>query len=163
MTLIDRVQANKSTKSRLSSPAALQWVASRSGSKSVGYEPKTNAQVAAAIGVLAEIAALKDGWDGIGSVAPSALVVDNAAFAARQLVRATADAPEIVANDTGTIAFEWEWSGASAYMEIGQSRYSMFVEFDNRPTQYFDGAVTALPDAFGSMGQALLRGRATGR
>lgn len=163
MTLIGIAVSPRSATAALNNFAALQWAVRRSASKSVGYEPKTNAQVAAAIGVLAEIAALKDGWDGPGSVAPAPLVVENAAFAVRQLVRATADAPEIVANDTGTIAFEWDWSGASAYMEIGQSRYSMFVEFDNRATQYFDGEVTALPEAFGSMGQALLRGRATDR
>lgn len=80
-----------------------------------------------AIDRIDEIAELRDGWSGEGSLAPTERII----LAARTIaVGLLAERPgaEIAAMPNGTIAFDWETADGSANLEIGETAYSFYLD-----------------------------------
>ena len=76
---------------------------------------------------LRELAALSDGWDGEGSLAPTKDILGTAAW----VIARAQDEPgdfEVTPNDSGTISLEWENSRAYALLEIGRRKYSLTID-----------------------------------
>lgn len=79
---------------------------------------------------LNEIKALTDGWQGDGSLAPTAQTFANA----RGLLSLVPHDADVTPENNGTISFEWE----GGHLEVGRTRFSMYT-----PTHYIDGIITA--------------------
>lgn len=102
------------------------------------YSPFARRSRTAWIEEFLEIASLKDGWNGVGSLAPS----EESLRAALQTAMA-ADGRggfTLTPNDNGTISLEWEASGGYALLELGRSRYSISIE-PSSGARYFDNGL----------------------
>jgi hypothetical protein len=88
-----------------------------------------------------ELADLKENWDGYGAAPISERTRDNALLFV-DLIEAAPyglPAPEICPKPNGTISFEWETPRVEAYLEIGNTRYSGFVNRDYQPAVLLEG------------------------
>lgn len=87
---------------------------------------------------LDEIESLEDNWDGEGSLAPTAEIVD----ATRRIVQATSGIlprPEITPNDNGTITIEWRAQADYASLEVGSTSFAFMMQFDRTRTRFLNG------------------------
>jgi len=94
--------------------------------------------------VMEELALLREGWDGYGALAISTRTRLNAWRAFSQFLD-EAVVPEVLPTSNGTIAFEWSTSEADAYLEIGNTRFSMYVKPARGVPLYFDGDAMDIP------------------
>ncbi len=73
-----------------------------------------------------ELAVLRANWDGEGANALARETVANAlAFAC--LMQDVLPPPTVHANPNGTVSFEWERPGVTAYWEVGRTTWGMFL------------------------------------
>jgi hypothetical protein len=79
-----------------------------------------------AIDQINEIAELRDGWSGDGSLAPTERIIIAAQTIAVSIL---GDRPgaEIAAMPNGTIAFDWEMAKGTANLEIGATSFSFYI------------------------------------
>jgi hypothetical protein len=100
---------------------------------------------------LKELAALGGNWDGYGAAALSPTTVGNAKLLVQSILD-TVPLPEISPNPNGTISLEWEAERGYAALEIGQTRYSFFLNpSDGTAPSYLAGPVSEVDGA--SLGQ----------
>lgn len=85
-----------------------------------------------------DAASLKDGWNGVGSLAPS----EASLRAVLQIAMAAEGRGgfTLTPNDSGTISLEWETSGGYALLEVGRSKYSLTIE-PSSGSPYFDNGL----------------------
>ncbi|WP_426623309.1 hypothetical protein ACPPVW_11770 [Leifsonia sp. McL0607] len=93
---------------------------------------------------LEEIACLGDGWDGYKGIAPAKTTRLNAWQALREFEAEGLTPNDITPNSNGTISLEWETDSAEAYLEVGKTRFSMYIK-ERGKTSYFDGLATDIP------------------
>lgn len=77
--------------------------------------------------ILQALGRLPEDWDGEGANPIHPGTIENAAY----LIAHTADLlpiPDIEPVSNGTVSFEWSVGQGVAYMEIGRTRFSIFVE-----------------------------------
>ena len=128
-------------------PVAADWVLPRS--RALDFE------MATAVATVQSFAALPENWDGYGAVRIGSTAVDNANNAL-QLLLPRAPAPDISPNPSGTISFEWETEEGVAYMEIGATRFSVFIEPKAGGTTHINGMATQLDRQVGSLIASIL-------
>jgi hypothetical protein len=87
-----------------------------------------------------EISHLNYNWDGEEGLAPHARILENAKYIFKELLEITFP-PDITPNNNGTISCEWETSMGSAHLELGMTRYSMYLRSVDEDTQYFNGEI----------------------
>ncbi|HTV46162.1 MAG TPA: hypothetical protein VMF05_12680 [Stellaceae bacterium] len=79
-----------------------------------------------------QFATLNANWDGYGASPIAEPARENARHFV-DMIEATPfglPAPDVSPTPAGTISFEWEAPHAEAYLEIGNTRYSGFIKFD---------------------------------
>ncbi len=84
-------------------------------------------------------ARLEDDWDGYGASSISQATRENA-LRFVSIIEATPfvmPGPEILPKPTGTISFEWEMPRGEVYLEIGDTRYSGFIEVHQQQQPIF--------------------------
>ena len=97
----------------------------------------------ASIRALDTIASLPDNWDGYGASHIEKLTAENAHEALHNLTQIL-PAPDITPNPNGTISFEWETQSGLAYLEIGMTRYSLFIKPMSGKIIPVDGAASRI-------------------
>jgi hypothetical protein len=90
-----------------------------------------------------EFAQLPENWDGYGALPIQQGTMCNALAAADQLL-GSAPIPDIAPNPNGTISMEWESGSGTAFFEIGQTKYSFFIDLEGGTPIYADGAADAV-------------------
>jgi hypothetical protein len=100
-----------------------------------GRGPATEASELALIKAqLKEFAALSSNWDGYGALKISSRACETVS-ALLEMSASLMPLPNITPKAAGTIALEWQTSLADAYIEIGETRYSGYIEGkDSQPT-----------------------------
>jgi hypothetical protein len=93
-----------------------------------------------------ELGDLQDDWDGYGAASISREVRDNALHFIKVIEAAPfgMQAPEISPTPTGTISFEWVTPHAKAFLEIGNTRYSGFVQTHQQEPAYLQGRTESM-------------------
>ncbi len=92
-------------------------------------------------------AALGDNWDGYGALPISEAAIRNARFVLERLSH-SCPTPDVVPNSNGTISFEWETRSAYACLEIGVTRYALFVDAKAGQGDFHaDGCARSFDDA----------------
>lgn len=90
---------------------------------------------------IGNFASLSQNWDGYGGLPVSERVVSNAQCAVDTIewLPFLFPIPEAYPNSNGTIAFEWNTDDGEAYLEIGNTRYSGYVQSAATDPIYFQG------------------------
>lgn len=107
------------------------------------------------VGLLEEIRALGDNWDGYDAIAVS----QSAADAAMSVLRTFASilpSPDISPNPHGTISLEWESERGLAHMEVGSATFSLFVRPTTAASIHREGSHRAIGRYMGSEIQSAL-------
>ena len=84
---------------------------------------------------------LENDWDGYGSVAIDSIVVNNSIriidiLQANKWIRYVPDVSPVA---SGTISLSWEYNDIEAYLEIGRTRYSGYIQNDNQAPIMIEG------------------------
>ncbi len=96
----------------------------------------------------ASLRRLRDNWDGYGARAPFEAAIVNAITAASQLRDiGKLPAPELTANTNGTESIEWETELGGAHLEVGITRWVMYIRPRVGGTKYFKGTHADFPAA----------------
>jgi hypothetical protein len=85
-------------------------------------------------------------WDGYGALPVSAIKV----------ILPVAPSPEINPNPNGTLSFEWGTHLGNAHLEIGQTRYSFYVNPSVGEPIFLEGEVETVHRLHGSLVASLL-------
>jgi hypothetical protein len=85
-----------------------------------------------------ELATLDGNWDGYGALKIQEQTRKNA-LAAVDLMLYWAPAPDIAPNSNGTISMEWETDSGIGHFEIGQTRYSFYIDREGGDPILADG------------------------
>lgn len=108
---------------------------------------------AAANGLIDDIQALNNDWDGYGAEKINAATVVYAKRVLELLPHSLSN-PDITPNSNGTISFEWETSEAKAHLELGKTKFSVYVKpafgrpfFAEGKSGYFDIDIARKMDA----------------
>lgn len=88
---------------------------------------------------IAALTHLEENWDGYGALRIQEQTARNARAAA-DLILCWAPAPEIAPNPNGTISMEWKTDFGSGHLEIGQTRYSFYVDRHDGGSLFDDGS-----------------------
>lgn len=91
---------------------------------------------------------MEEDWDGYGALSIDPRTVKNASTALDRLLEYL-PAPDITPNSNGTISFEWESSDGVAYLEIGMTRFSMYIRRNSGGVIPIDGAAENMNAAIG--------------
>jgi hypothetical protein len=110
---------------------------------------------AAAAETIENMSQLDEDWDGYGAAKISSEARGNAMRVLNTLP-ATLSTPDIVPNPNGTIAFEWETDKAVAHLEIGKTKFSLYVKPVNGNPALADGAARYFDPTLGATIEALL-------
>lgn len=102
-----------------------------------------------------ELAQLCLNWDGFGAI-PIREGTRNNAIAAVSALLLWTPPPEISPNPNGTISIEWETDSGVAQLEIGQSRYSFFIDPKHGDPILRDGSADYITFDLGMMVAAFL-------
>jgi len=86
-----------------------------------------------------EISQLPENWDGYGALPIQEKTMRNALSAADQLLT-WAPIPDIAPNPNGTISMEWESETGIAFFEVGQTKYSFFIDPKDGSPIFADGS-----------------------
>lgn len=78
-------------------------------------------------GMIEELAALPENWDGYGALRISAETTRNA-LKALDILRKDVPMPDITPSPNGTLSFEWESPKGAAHLEIGRTRFSFYIK-----------------------------------
>lgn len=94
-------------------------------------------------------------WDGYGALAVSPETKKNAIEAIR-VILPVAPTPEINPNPNGTLSFEWRTDLGNAHLEIGQTKYSFYVNPHVGSPIFLEGDVDAVHRLHGSLVTSIL-------
>lgn len=96
---------------------------------------------------------LRENWDGYGALPISNVAVNNAAAILESIsLIASFGAPEVTPTSAGTISLSWETNNTEAVLEIGNTKYSGYVQTVGQPVIYLHGDA----DAFGYEDSAMV-------
>jgi hypothetical protein len=95
-----------------------------------------------------EIATLEDNWDGYGASRVREQTKTNALAAVLQMLL-YAPLPDIAPNPNGTISMEWESDSGTGHLEIGQSRYSFYIDRHGANAIFCDGPAEQIAPQLG--------------
>jgi hypothetical protein len=84
---------------------------------------------------------LGDNWDGYGAISVE-VAAQNAGVALAELAK-TAPLPDITPNPHGTVSMEWEFGQFLAHLEIGKSRFALFIQSPRAAPIYVDASIQA--------------------
>lgn len=92
---------------------------------------------------------------------PGFLVDDNGLAVSPQIINTAirtlhkvldvSHAPEITANYNGTVSLEWESPHGIAHLELGKTKYSMYVSSSNEENVFYNGWIIELADNIDEM------------
>jgi hypothetical protein len=102
-----------------------------------------------------QLGRLSFNWDGFGAIPIRELTQDNAIAAVNAFLLWT-PSPLISPNPNGTISMEWETDAGTAQLEVGQSRYSVFIDPKYGEPILRDGSADQIAFDLGFMVAALL-------
>jgi hypothetical protein len=104
-----------------------------------------------AISLVGDFGTLRGGWDGYGARPISDKVIQNTISTLTELASVREmPAPGISPEVMGTISMAWKSYSGEAYLEIGETRYSGYIEMESGEAIYLQG------DAAGTKSPALL-------
>ncbi len=89
---------------------------------------------------LDDIAALQDNWDGYGASSVPSSIIESC----RALLPLLRAGYEIAPVPNGVVAVEWETEAGRACLEVGLTRYSMYIKRDAGYTMTSSGPVDHL-------------------
>lgn len=104
---------------------------------------------------------MPENWDGYGALKISKIAIGNAKRAISQLL-AHVPLPDITPNPNGTVSLEWENARGLGHIEIGQTRYSMFMKLRDNVVIPIDGAADSITSELGLLIAAHLFPQPTG-
>ena len=105
---------------------------------------------------LREFAALPMNWDGYGAQKISQEACDTIDSLMDMIQRCSMSLPSVTPKVAGTIAVEWQTSLGDAYLEIGKTRYSGYIEGkDSGPTFLEDNVDAISPELVARISFAL--------
>lgn len=113
------------------------------------------AEYPAAFEAIERVAFPTPNWDGYGALAVSAEAKQNALEAMR-VILPVAPTPEINPNPNGTMSFEWGTQLGKAHLEIGQTRYSFYINPRVGQPIFLEGDVESVHRLHGSLVSSLL-------
>jgi len=102
-----------------------------------------------------QLAQLTQNWDGFGAIPIQEGTRNNAIAAVSSLLLWT-PSPEISPNPNGTISLEWETDSGIAQLEVGQSKYSFFIDLRRGEPVLRDGSADQITFDVGMMVAAFL-------
>lgn len=153
-----------------SSTIAMEFTARRPGIPALRYQHpsvKTASSLSNAISTampaelrtalisIDEIIAMPADWDGYGALPINARTASNAKNALKLLLAVT-PTPDITPNTNGTISLEWESSQGVAHLEIGATRFSLFIKPTSGRTSFADGLADSMTQELGLLISAVL-------
>lgn len=103
-------------------------------SQNLAYEMKNK---------ISEFSNLPLNWDGYGAIPVNKAAIENSK-AATALMFSVLPEADIFPNPNGTITFEWENEKGTANLEIGDSRFSFYIESANTTPFTLAGDATDL-------------------
>ena len=91
--------------------------------------------------IIKEFSSLENNWDGYGSIAIDTSVTNNAIriidiLQANKWIKYVPDVSPVA---SGTISLSWEYNDIEAYLEIGKTRYSGYIQNDNYDPTMIEG------------------------
>jgi hypothetical protein len=119
------------------------------------YRGAMLAEYPVAFDAIERVAFANPNWDGYGALPVSAEAKKNALEAVR-VILPVAPTPEINPNPNGTLSFEWGTNLGNAHLEIGQTRYSFYVNPRVGPPIFLEGEVETVHRLHGSLVASLL-------
>lgn len=95
----------------------------------------------AALRLIADLESLEVGWDGYGAIPIPSEVRNNALAAISQIAawQGKIPVPTITPRAVGTIGLTWEGEMGEAYLELGKTRITGFIEKPASPDIFIDG------------------------
>lgn len=100
-------------------------------------------EVRSAMLALDELTKLPTDWDGHGAIPIAMATVNNVRVMLSSLLKAVT-APDVTPNSNGTISLEWESSIGFAHLEIGLTKFSLFIKPISGASTFVDGVTAAL-------------------
>lgn len=94
--------------------------------------------------IISSFATLGENWDGYGAIPANPATIENSKSAAN-LLFAELPAADIFPNPNGTITFEWDTDKGIANLEIGESRYSFYIETKEGELYPMSGEANNIP------------------
>ncbi|MCY0389141.1 hypothetical protein OVY01_18505 [Robbsia sp. Bb-Pol-6] len=88
-----------------------------------------------------KFANFENDWNGYGGVAIGADALAAARRVCAQLASTGLPCPEVVPKSSGTIGFSWEFADTEAYLEIGNTTFSGYLQINNFEPALFSGDV----------------------
>lgn len=130
-------------------PTMIYWMPSKSGRGAMHAEFPFVRQT------IDECAFPEPNWDGYGALAIGRETKQNAIEAIKNVLL-EAPAPEIVPNPNGTLSFEWGTPNGSAHLEVGQTRFSFYINPRAGTPILFDGPADQISSLHGGLVAGLL-------
>lgn len=93
---------------------------------------------------LREFVNLPASWDGYGALKISQEACDAIDSLLDMIQRCSMSLPSITPKVAGTVAVEWQTSLGDAYLEIGKTRYSGYIEGKDSEPTFLEGNVDAI-------------------
>lgn len=104
----------------------------------------------ASLRLIDELEGLPRDWDGYGASPITRGTAQNARAALEKLLVVT-PSPDITPNPNGTISLEWETETAVAHLEIGVTRFALYVKSGSGPAFFMDGEADQIGSDIGSV------------
>lgn len=101
------------------------------------YEIKT------AMLALEELASLPTDWDGHGAIPIAAATVSNVRIILSSILKVIT-APDVTPNSNGTVSLEWESKIGFAHLEIGLTKFALFIKPISGASTFLDGVTSVL-------------------
>jgi hypothetical protein len=105
---------------------------------------RTRIEESVARSAMKQIEQLDENWDGYGALAIRKSVRINA-WAALNTFLEVGLVPDVSPNASGTISLEWHVDGTTSHLQVGRTRFSMYIDQEDVDTQYFEGDVRQIP------------------
>lgn len=115
------------------------------GSKNRGA---LRAELESALELVKEFQSMPANWDGYGALVINGDTARNARTALSRLL-VLVPAPEITPNPNGTVSFEWETHYGLAHLEIGMTRFSLYIKSEASHTIHLDGRADQIDSDLG--------------
>ena len=91
---------------------------------------------------LDELERLEAGWDGYGADPIDSACLDNVRAIIERLFSLQAPQPDVTPTTYGTISLDWEIDGTTLCVEVGNERYSAFLEMADGELETEEGVVS---------------------
>lgn len=100
-------------------------------------------EIRSAMLALEELATLPTDWDGHGAIPIAMGTVSNVRVMLSSILKAVTS-PEVTPNSNGTVSLEWESNLGFAHLEIGLTKFSLFIKPISGTSTFLDGVTTVL-------------------